>query len=109
MRVTVTTPADYTFPLEVSHDMELENFKALCEMECGFPATEIIISLNGAPLLDDKKTLAELGIRDGEVVMLQHISQAAQLAPQVGRPRQQTAGITKCSINARGHCTLRMQ
>ncbi|XP_055629240.1 protein DDI1 homolog 2 [Toxorhynchites rutilus septentrionalis] len=96
MRVTVTTPADFSFPLEVSHDMELENFKALCEIECGFPATEIVISFNGHPLLDDKKTLAELGIRDGEVVMLQHISQAAQFAaPQVGRARQQPSEPTR--------------
>lgn len=92
MRVTVTTPADYTFPLEVSDDMELENFKALCEIESGFPATEIVISKNGQPLLDDKKTLTELGIKEGDVVMLQHIMQAAQQASQVARTRQQPAG-----------------
>lgn len=89
MRVTVTTPADYTFPLEVSDDMELENFKALCEIESGFPAAEIVISFNGQPLLDDKKTLTQLGIRDGDVVMLQHLMQAAQQASQAARVRQQ--------------------
>ncbi|XP_058831951.1 protein DDI1 homolog 2 isoform X2 [Topomyia yanbarensis] len=91
MRVTVTTMADYTFPLEVSDDMELENFKALCEMESGFPATEIVISLNGQPLLDDKKTVTELGIRDGDVIMLQHIMQAAQQVSQAARTRPQPA------------------
>ncbi|XP_055534289.1 protein DDI1 homolog 2 [Wyeomyia smithii] len=91
MRVTVTTMADYTFPLEVSDDMELENFKALCEIESGFPASEIVISLNGQPLLDDKKTLVELGIRDGDVIMLQHIMQAAQQASQSARTRPQQA------------------
>ncbi|XP_021708965.1 protein DDI1 homolog 2 isoform X1 [Aedes aegypti] len=91
MRVTVTTPADYTFPLEVSDDMELENFKALCEIESGFPASEIVISFNGQPLLDDKKTLTQLGIKDGDVVMLQHIMQAAQQASQAARVRQPTA------------------
>lgn len=91
MRVTVTTAADYTFPLEVSDDMELENFKALCEIESGFPATEIVISFNGQPLLDDKKTLTQLGIKDGDMVMLQHIMQAAQQASQAARTRQQTA------------------
>ncbi|XP_062560714.1 protein DDI1 homolog 2 isoform X2 [Armigeres subalbatus] len=89
MRVTVTTPADYTFPLEVSDDMELENFKALCEIESGFPSSEIVISFNGQPLLDDKKTLTQLGIRDGDVVMLQHFMQAAQQASQAARARQQ--------------------
>ncbi|XP_065087593.1 protein DDI1 homolog 2 isoform X2 [Ochlerotatus camptorhynchus] len=91
MRVTVTTPADYTFPLEVSDDMELENFKALCEIESGFPATEIVISKNGQPLLDDKKTLTQLGIKEGDVVMLQHIMQATQPTSQVARTRQQPA------------------
>ncbi|KXJ68123.1 protein DDI1 homolog 2 isoform X2 [Aedes albopictus] len=91
MRVTVTTPADYTFPLEVSDDMELENFKALCEIESGFPASEIVITFNGQHLLDDKKTLTELGIKDGDVVMLQHIMQAAQQASQAARSRQQSA------------------
>ncbi|XP_053683561.1 protein DDI1 homolog 2 isoform X2 [Sabethes cyaneus] len=91
MRVTVTTMADYTFPLEVSDDMELENFKALCEIESGFPASEIVISLNGQPLLDDKKTLIELGIRDGDVIMLQHIMQATQQVSQAARTRPQQA------------------
>lgn len=91
MLVTVTTPADYTFPLEVSDDMELENFKALCEIESGLPAAEIVISFNGQPLLDDKKTLTELGIKDGDVVMLQHITQAAQQTSQAVRTRQQPA------------------
>ncbi|XP_058460569.1 protein DDI1 homolog 2 isoform X3 [Malaya genurostris] len=91
MRVTVTTMADYTFPLEVSDDMELENFKALCEIESGFPASEIVISLNGQPLLDDKKTVTELGIQDGDVIMLQHIMQAAQQVSQSARTRPQPA------------------
>uniref|UniRef100_A0A1Q3FXE1 Putative dna damage inducible protein n=1 Tax=Culex tarsalis TaxID=7177 RepID=A0A1Q3FXE1_CULTA len=90
MRVTVTTPADYTFPLEVSDDLELENFKALCEIESGFPTTEMVISFNGQPLLDDKKTLTELGIKDGDMVMLQHITQAG--GQQAARTRPQPAG-----------------
>lgn len=90
MRVTVTTPADYTFPLEVSDDLELENFKALCEIESGFPTTEMVISFNGQPLLDDKKTLTELGIKDGDMVMLQHISQAG--GHQAARTRPQPTG-----------------
>lgn len=98
MRVTVTTPADYTFPLEVSDDMELENFKALCEIESGFPASEIVITFNGQHLLDDKKTLTELGIKDGDVVMLQHIMQAAQQASQAARARQQSAGKYHCRL-----------
>ena len=32
MRISVTTENDI-YPLEVAEDLELENFKALCEME----------------------------------------------------------------------------
>ena len=82
MKVTVTTLNDEMFTLEVSEDMELENFKALCEFECGVPSAEISISLNGRPLQDDKKTLKEYGTGDGEVLLLQ------RLRPQSSAPSQ---------------------
>lgn len=47
MKITVTTLADYTFMLDVSEDLELENFKAFCEVESGFPANEMIIIYKG--------------------------------------------------------------
>jgi DNA damage-inducible protein 1 len=37
MKVTVITLADFTFSLEVGEDLELENFKAFCEVESGIP------------------------------------------------------------------------
>lgn len=37
MKITVTTLADLTFSLEVPEDLELENFKAFCEVESGLP------------------------------------------------------------------------
>lgn len=73
MKVTVTTLTDYIFILDVSEDLELENFKAFCEVESGFPASEIIIAFNGRPLMDNKKSLKEFGIRDGDAVILQHL------------------------------------
>ncbi|XP_026272299.1 protein DDI1 homolog 2 [Frankliniella occidentalis] len=75
MKVTVTTLSDDLFVLDVSEDLELENFKAFCEVETGFPAPEINIAFNGRPLLDDKKSLKEHGIQDGDIVVLQHIQQ----------------------------------
>lgn len=75
MKVTVTTLTDYIFVLDVSEDLELENFKAFCEVESGFPASEIAIAFNGRPLVDNKKSLKELGIKDGDVVILQHMLQ----------------------------------
>lgn len=73
MKVTVTTLTDYIFVLDVSEDLELENFKAFCEVESGFPAGEIAIAFNGRPLMDNKKSLREHGVKDGDVVILQHM------------------------------------
>lgn len=75
MKVTVATLTDYIFVLDVSEDLELENFKAFCEVESGFPASEIVIAFNGRPLMDNKKSLKDLGIRDGDAVILQHMLQ----------------------------------
>lgn len=57
MKVTVTTLTDVIFNLDVHEDLELENFKAFCEVESGVPVQEIIIVLNGRPLIGDKKSL----------------------------------------------------
>jgi len=74
MKVTVTTLSDNLFVLDVSEDLELENFKAFCEIESGFPAREILIVHEGKPLLENRKSLKTHGIRDGDVVILQHMS-----------------------------------
>lgn len=73
MRVTVTTLSDEIFVLDVSEDLELENFKALCEMESGFPSREILIVYSGRPLTDDRKSMKEHGIADGDVLILQRM------------------------------------
>lgn len=75
MKVTVTTLSDDIFVLDVSEELELENFKAFCEIESGVPAHEIVIAFNGWPLMDDKKSLKDHGIRDGDAVILQHMHQ----------------------------------
>nr|XP_033327250.1 protein DDI1 homolog 2 isoform X2 [Megalopta genalis] len=76
MKVTVTTLSDDIFVLDVSEELELENFKAFCEIESGVPAHEIVIAFNGRPLMDDKKSLKDHGIRDGDAVILQHMHQS---------------------------------
>lgn len=78
MKVTVTTLTDFIFVLDVSEELELENFKAFCEIESGFPASEIVIAFNGMPLLDNRKTLKDHGIRDGDAVILQHMLSRSQ-------------------------------
>ncbi|CAD1471690.1 unnamed protein product [Heterotrigona itama] len=76
MKVTVTTLSDDIFVLDVIEDMELESFKALCEIESNVPVHEMVIAFNGLPLMNDKKSLKDHGIRDGDVVILQHMHQS---------------------------------
>lgn len=78
MKVTVATLTDFIFVLDVSEDLELENFKAFCEIESGFPASEILIAFNGMPLMDNKKSLKDHGIRDGDAVILQRMQGGSQ-------------------------------
>lgn len=77
MKVTVTTLNNEIFVLDISEDLELENFKAFCEIESGFPAKEITLYHNGLPLFGEKKSMKEHGIRDGDVVCLFHMIQSA--------------------------------
>lgn len=92
MKITVTaTVSDYVFELDVSGELELENFKAFCEVESGFPSNEIVISFKGQPLLDDKKSLIDYGIGDGDMVELQHIMQAATAAAAANVGGQQAS------------------
>lgn len=80
MKITVTTLTDYIFELDVSEELELENFKAFCEVESGFPSREIVIAFKGQPLVDDKKSLKDYGMSDGDVVLLSHAIQSASLS-----------------------------
>ncbi|CAH1997581.1 unnamed protein product [Acanthoscelides obtectus] len=84
MKVTVTTLTDFIFVLDVSEDLELENFKAFCEIESGFPASEVVIAFNGRPLMDNKKSLKEHGIKDGDAVILQHMQGSQTSIDQPG-------------------------
>ena len=96
MKLTITTLSDEIFTLEVSDDMELENFKALCEFECGVPAREIAILWNGRPLHDDKMKLKEYGLSDGEMVLLQRIQgQAPVASPPAAQPTAGAPGETR--------------
>jgi len=73
MKVTVTTLSDEIFSLDVSEDLELENFKAFCEIETGVTARELMVLHEGRPLLEEKKTLKQHGIKEGDVVLLQQM------------------------------------
>ncbi|VVC29633.1 Hypothetical protein CINCED_3A015822 [Cinara cedri] len=74
MKITVTTFEDHLFILDVSEDLELINFKALCEVETGFPAQQIGLSHNGQLLGDEFKTMKNLGIHDGDVIFIERVT-----------------------------------
>lgn len=84
MKVTVTTLSDEIFSLDVSEDLELENFKAFCEIESGISARELMVLHEGRPLLDDKRTLKQHGIKEGDVVLLQHMHGLSNPGHQTG-------------------------
>ena len=92
MKVTVTTLGDQMFTLEVNEDMELENFKALVEFESQIPASEMAILWSGRPLQDNKKKLAEYGIKDGEVLLLQRMQGGPRRGPGGGGAAPAGAG-----------------
>ena len=83
MQVTVTTLSGDVFPLEVPDDLELENFKAFCEAESQIQANQMIILFNGRPLLEDKKSLKDYGIKNGDMVVMEKISRQPQSAAPV--------------------------
>lgn len=85
MKITVTTLTDFIVTIDVSPDMELENFKALCECEVGLSAAEMVITHEGRPLLDNKKDLATYGIKEGDVLLIQQmLPTPASQAPTLG-------------------------
>lgn len=86
MHITVTTLSDQVFALDVSEDLELENFKALCEFEIGISASEIAILWNGRPLHDDKRTLKSYGIKNGDMLLLQHMRGPPQSPQSPNQP-----------------------
>lgn len=71
MKITVTTTTDKIFFLDVSEELELENFKAFCEVESGITGSQMVVVFNGKPLVDNQKPLKHFGIKDGDCVVLQ--------------------------------------
>ena len=83
MQLTVTTGGDDIFPIDVSEDLELENFKALLEFECGIAANEITIYRDGKLLEGEKQSVGSLGVKNGDVLLM------VKKAPLQPRPSQQ--------------------
>lgn len=106
MQVTVTTLSDEVFTIEVSEDLELENFKALCEFETGIPAREIAILWNGRPLHDGKTTLKAYGIRHNDILLLQHMRGVTGLANPPGCRSPNTNSAQRISGSGTGNAPM---
>ncbi|WAR14388.1 DDI2-like protein [Mya arenaria] len=78
MNLTITTLDDRLISIEVGEDLELENLKAQCEFELGVPVQRMVLTWNGKPLNDNKKTLKQYGIGNGEMLLLQQINPSSQ-------------------------------
>ncbi|XP_068753466.1 protein DDI1 homolog 2-like [Montipora capricornis] len=78
MKVTVTLEGDQIYNVDVSNDLELDNFKALLEFESGVQSSQIVIFHNGVQLRDNTKTLEGYGIKDGDVLLMQRVMQATE-------------------------------
>nr|ACO15702.1 DDI1 homolog 2 [Caligus clemensi] len=111
MRVSVTyLSADKFFTLEVSPDLVIENFKALCEVESGVEYPVITLSFDGKPLSEDKKTLEDYGVKDGDMILLEKRRSASRLPSmdfsQIKLPGQGTSSTapstSSSSSNAPG-------
>jgi len=77
MKITVTTHDDHLFVLDVSEDLELINFKALCEVETGIPSHQTGLTHNGQLLVDDFSTMRNLGVHDGDVIIIQRVTSSS--------------------------------
>ncbi|KAK6477481.1 hypothetical protein HHUSO_G22453 [Huso huso] len=74
--------SEITFSLEVSAELELRDFVALCELESGIPASEIQITLAEQPLSNPQLALASYGLKDGDVVVLRQEERRPPTQPQ---------------------------
>ncbi|XP_044856955.1 protein DDI1 homolog 2 isoform X3 [Mauremys mutica] len=88
--------SELTFSLQVDADFELQNFRALCELESGIPAAESQIVYAERPLTDNHRSLASYGLKDGDVVILRQKENTEPRPPAQfpGLPRIDFSSIT---------------
>ncbi|XP_068097760.1 protein DDI1 homolog 2 isoform X2 [Hyperolius riggenbachi] len=86
--------SELTFSLDVDPDFELENFRALCELESGIPADQALIIYAERPLTDNQRSLSSYGLKDGDVVVLRQKDQAE------ARPVAQLPGLPRIDFSS---------
>lgn len=94
MKITVTTHDDHLFVLDISEDLELINFKALCEVETGIPSQQTGLTHNGQLLVDDFSTMKNLGVHDGDVIIIQKFTGSTTTMDQSFRSQSNSIHIS---------------
>jgi len=105
MRITLTNEQGAMYNLEVSEDMDLASFKALCEVETSIPSQQINIYFEGKELNDDTAPLNSFKIKDGEVLLIK--DKNAGSLPNIDFsniivPNSQASNSTNSYVNAGG-------
>ncbi|XP_073512189.1 uncharacterized protein [Phyllobates terribilis] len=91
--------SEITFSLDVDQDFELENFRALCELESGIPAAECLIIYAEQPLTDNQRSLSSYGLKDGDVVVLRQ-KDAAESRSTAPRPAAAFPGLPRIDFSS---------
>ncbi|XP_059807939.1 protein DDI1 homolog 2 isoform X3 [Hypanus sabinus] len=91
--------SEITFTLQVDGSLELETFRALCEMESNIPAAESQIIFAERPLTENHLTLKAYGLKDGDVLVLRQLDRppvqpSLPLPGVTGLPRIDFSGIS---------------
>lgn len=87
--------SETTFALEVSPELELRDFVALCELESGIPAGEIQITYAEQHLQDPTRALGNYGLKDGDVIVLRQAERTRAPPPTMpGLPRIDFSSIS---------------
>ncbi|KAJ3124737.1 DNA damage-inducible protein 1 [Nowakowskiella sp. JEL0407] len=100
MRLSLTTPSGDLRVIEVDSSIELENLKALIEVEFNLPPANQSIYHNGLLLSDNSKTVSQLGILQDDILLVRPINPTAAqipssaaastgISPQIEAQRQQ--------------------
>ncbi|XP_059566924.1 protein DDI1 homolog 1 [Myotis daubentonii] len=82
--------SEVTFSLQVSPDLDLHNFRALCALESRIPAEETQIIYMERLLADNHCSLGSYGLRDGDMVVL---LQKDSVGPRTGRRASSRPGV----------------
>ncbi|CAI5968815.1 unnamed protein product [Closterium sp. NIES-64] len=88
MQLTVTTADDRIVMIQVDNDEQVENVKAILEVETGIPLPQQALLFNGQ-LLQNHQRLNALGVADNDLLFLTRQQPSQQRASQGGASQPQ--------------------